>query len=147
MSNEELKANVLLVDDEEQFLKVVSQRLGMRGLKVEAATSGEEAIKKADQREFDAIILDLVMPGKSGIEVLREIKAKHPDLQIIMLTGHGSIEAGVEAIKEGAIDFMQKPVDFEKLMKKIEEAKNKRFLIIEKKHEEHLKEILQSKPW
>ncbi|GLI53868.1 response regulator [Thermodesulfovibrio yellowstonii] len=147
MSNEELKANVLLVDDEEQFLKVVSQRLGMRGLKVEAATTGEEAIKKADQRDFDAIILDLVMPGKSGIEVLKEIKAKHPDLQIIILTGHGTVEAGVEAIKEGAIDFMQKPVDFEKLLKKIEEAKNKRFLIIEKKHEEHLKEILQSKPW
>lgn len=78
MSIEELKANVLLVDDEEQFLKVVSQRLGMRGLKVEAATSGEEAIKKSDQRGFDAIILDLVMPGKSGIEVLKEIKKKHP---------------------------------------------------------------------
>lgn len=132
MSNEEIKANVLLVDDEEQFLKVVSQRLSMRGLKVEAATSGEEAIKKVNQRDFDAIILDLVMPGKSGIEVLKEIKAKHPDLQIIILTGHGSIEAGVEAIKEGAIDFMQKPVDFEKLMKKIEDAKNKSFLIIDK---------------
>lgn len=147
MSNEELKANVLLVDDEEQFLKVVSQRLGMRGLKVEAATSGDEAIKKTEQRDFDAIILDLVMPGKSGIEVLKEIKTKHPDLQIIILTGHGTVEAGVEAIKEGAVDFLEKPVDFEKLMKKIEEAKNKRFLIIEKKHEEHLKEILQSKAW
>ncbi len=147
MANEELKANVLLVDDEEQFLKVVSQRLGMRGLKVETATSGDEAVKKAEQRDFDAIILDLVMPGKSGIEVLKEIKSKHPDLQIIILTGHGSIEAGVEAIKEGAIDFLQKPVDFEKLLKKISEAKNKRFLIIQEKTEKHLKEILQSKPW
>ncbi|MEJ5228350.1 response regulator [Thermodesulfovibrio sp.] len=147
MSNEELKANVLLVDDEEQFLKVVSQRLGMRGLKLETATSGDEAIKKVDQRSFDAIILDLVMPGKSGIDVLKEIKKKHPDLQIIILTGHGSVEAGVEAIKEGAIDFMQKPVDFDKLLEKIAEAKNKRFLIIEKKAEEHLNEILKSKPW
>ncbi len=144
---EQLKANVLLVDDEEQFLKVVSQRLEMRGLKVETATSGDEAIKKADQRGFDAIILDLVMPGKSGIEVLREIKKKHPDLQIIILTGHGSIEAGVEAIKEGAIDFLQKPLDFEKLLEKISEAKNKRFLIIEKEIEEHIKEILKIKPW
>lgn len=147
MSNEELKANVLLVDDEEQFLKVVSQRLEMRGLKVDSATSGDEAVKKAEQKEFDAIVLDLVMPGKSGIEVLKEIKQKNPDLQIIILTGHGTVEAGVEAIKEGAIDFMQKPVDFEKLLEKISEAKNKRFLIIQKQHEEHLKEILQSKPW
>ncbi len=147
MANEEFNANVLLVDDEEQFLKVVSQRLGMRGLKLETATSGDEAIKKAEQRDFDAIILDLVMPGKSGIEVLKEIKKKHPDLQIIILTGHGSVEAGVEAIKEGAIDFLQKPVDFEKLLKKISEAKNKRFLIIQEKTEKHLKEILQSKPW
>ncbi|GAB6182464.1 response regulator [Thermodesulfovibrio hydrogeniphilus] len=147
MTNEELKANVLLVDDEEQFLKVVSQRLGMRGLKLETATSGDEAIKKTDQRDFDAIILDLVMPGKSGIEVLKEIRSKHPDLQIIILTGHGSVEAGVEAIKEGAMDFLQKPVDIEKLLEKISEAKNKRFLIIKKKTEEHLKEILQTKPW
>jgi DNA-binding NtrC family response regulator len=147
MSNEELKANVLLVDDEEQFLKVVSQRLGMRGLKVDSATTGDEAIKKVEQKEFDAIVLDLVMPGKSGIEVLKEIKKKNPDLQIIILTGHGTVEAGVEAIKEGAIDFLQKPVDFDKLLEKIAEAKNKRFLVIEKKHEEHLKEILQTKAW
>jgi len=87
------------------------------------------------------------MPGKSGIEVLKEIKKKNPDLQIIILTGHGTVEAGVEAIKEGAIDFLQKPVDFDKLLEKIAEAKNKRFLVIEKKHEEHLKEILQTKAW
>jgi DNA-binding NtrC family response regulator len=145
--SEEIKANILLVDDEEEFLKVLSQRLEGRGMKVDTSTTGEAAIEKAKAKGFDAIVLDLAMPGVDGMETLKRIKSENPDLQIIMLTGHASVDKGVEAIKEGAVDFMEKPVDLNKLLKKIEEAKNKRVLIVEKEHEEKIKEILKSKSW
>jgi len=144
---EEIKANVLVVDDEEQFLKVFSQRLEGRGLKVDTSTSGEDAVKKVKDKDFDAIVLDLVMPGMSGIEALKRIRSENPDVQIIILTGHGTIEKTVEAVKEGAIDFMEKPADLNKIMEKISEARQKKVLLIEKKHETHVKEILESKGW
>ncbi len=144
---EEIKADVLLVDDEEQFLKVLSKRMEGRGLKVDTATSGEDAIKRVHGKEFDAIVLDLAMPGMSGIETLKRIRSENPDVQIIMLTGHGSLEKGVEAIKAGAVDFLEKPADMSKIMEKIAEAKNKRVLLVAKKKEAHVKEILQSKGW
>ena len=144
---EELKANVLLVDDEEQFLKVLSQRLEGKGLKVDTSTSGEDALKKVKGKDFDAIILDLVMPGMSGIETLKRIRSENPDLQIILLTGHATVEKGVEAMKTGAVDFLEKPADLNKILEKVAEAKRKRVLLIEKKHEEHIKELLKSKGW
>jgi DNA-binding NtrC family response regulator len=116
-------------------------------MKVDTSTSGEAAIEKTKTKGFDAIVLDLAMPGIDGMEALKRIKSENPDLQIIMLTGHATVDKGVEAIKEGAVDFMEKPVDLNKLMKKIEEAKNKRVLIVEKQHEEKIKEILKSKGW
>lgn len=144
---EELKANVLLVDDEEQFLKVFSQRLEGKGLKVDTSTTGEEALKKVKGKDFDAIILDLVMPGMSGIETLKRIRSENPDLQIILLTGHATVEKGVEAIKTGAVDFLEKPADLNKILEKVAEAKRKRVLLVEKKHEEHIKELLKTKGW
>ncbi|OHE54910.1 MAG: two-component system response regulator [Thermodesulfovibrio sp. RBG_19FT_COMBO_42_12] len=144
---EELKANVLLVDDEEQFLKVLSQRLEGKGLKVDTSTSGEDALKKVKGKDFDAIILDLVMPGMSGIETLKRIRSENPDLQIILLTGHATVEKGVEAMKTGAVDFLEKPADLNKILEKVAEAKRKRVLLVEKKHEEHIKELLKSKGW
>lgn len=144
---EELKASVLVVDDEEQFLDMFSKRLEGRGLKVDTAKSGEEAIKHAKERDFDAIVLDLVMPGIGGIETLKRLREENPDLQIIILTGHATVEKGVEAIKAGAVDFMEKPVDINKLMEKIGEAAHKKILIVEKKAEDHVKDILQSKGW
>jgi len=144
---EEIKANVLVVDDEEQFLKVFSQRLEGRGLKVDTSTTGEEALNKVKSKEFDAIVLDLVMPGMSGIETLKRIRSENPDVQIIILTGHGTIEKSVEAVKEGAIDFLEKPADLNKIMEKIAQAKEKKVVLIEKKHEAQVKEILESKGW
>ena len=144
---EDVKADVLLVDDEEQFLKVLSKRLEGRGMKVDTSTSGEDALSRVKGKEFDAIILDLAMPGMSGIETLKRIRSENPDVQIIMLTGHGSVEKGIEAMKAGAIDFLEKPADLNKIMEKISEAKRKRIILFEKKHEEHIKEILKSKGW
>ena len=141
------KANVLLVDDEEQFLDVLSQRLEARGLKVKAVTNGEDAVNQVEDYSFDAIIVDLAMPGIDGIETLKRIKEKRPDLEIIMLTGHATVKSGIEAMKLGADDFLEKPVDLNVLLEKIGEAKNKRMLVVEKGRQEEVKKILKSKNW
>ena len=92
----------------------------------------EEALKRIKSQKFDAIILDLVMPGMGGVETLKHIK-EDPELQIIMLSGHGTVEKSVEAIKAGAVDFLEKPVDINKLIDKIGEARHKRILVITEK--------------
>ena len=144
---EEFKSNVLLVDDEEQFLETLSQRLEMRGLKVETVTGGEEALDKVADKKFDAVVLDLAMPGIDGLETLRLLKAKLPDLQIIMLTGKATVKSGIEAMKLGAEDFLEKPVELNLLLEKIGEAKNKKLLLIQKNREEEIKKIIKSKSW
>ncbi len=144
---EKIEASVLLVDDEEQFLDALSQRLETRGLKVNAVTSGEDAIEQAKEKNFDAIVVDLAMPGIDGIETLRRIKESRPDLEIIMLTGHATVKTGIEAMKLGAEDFLEKPVDLNVLLEKISQAKNKRMVVVEKGREEEVKKILKSKSW
>ncbi|RJX35148.1 MAG: response regulator, partial [Desulfurivibrio sp.] len=119
---EKLQAKVLLVDDEEEFCNMLSERLETRGLKVNAVLSGEDAVKRVEDQNFDAIILDLAMPGIDGLETLRRIKEKRPDLEILMLTGHGTVKSGIEAMKLGAEDFLEKPVDMKVLLEKISEA-------------------------
>ncbi len=130
---EELKAKVLLVDDEEDFLTTLAERLETRGLKVSTVTRGEDAVTKVDEQRFDLIVLDLSMPGIDGLETLKRIKAKQPDAEIIMLTGQGSIKTSIEAMKLGAEDFLQKPVNITELMDKISEAKDKRLLVLQNK--------------
>ena len=141
------EASVLLVDDEEQFLDILSQRLETRGLKVDTVTSGEDAVKQVELQNFDAIIVDLAMPGIDGIETLRRIKEKRPDLEIIMLTGHATVKSGIEAMKLGAEDFLEKPVDLNELLERIGEAKHKRMLVVEKGRQEEIKKIIKSKTW
>lgn len=143
----EMEAKVLLVDDEEDFLETLSSRLKMRGLKVSAVTSGEQAVSEAKEQEYDAIIVDLTMPGLDGLETLKLIKADNPNAEIIMLTGHGSIQSGIEAMKLGAGDFLQKPVELSELMAKIGEAKNKKMLVLQKQSQEELRKIIKSKSW
>ena len=143
----ETEAKVLLVDDEQEFLETLSSRLELRGLKVSAVTSGEQAITEAKQQDFDAIIVDLSMPGIDGLETLKRIKADNPNAEIIMLTGHASVQSGIEAMKLGAGDFLQKPVELSELMEKIGEAKDKKMLVLQKQSQEELRKILQSKSW
>jgi DNA-binding response OmpR family regulator len=143
----QLHAKVLLVDDEEEFLKTLSQRLEMRGLKVTGATRGEEAVGLADKQNFDAIVIDLAMPGMDGLETLKRIKESHPDAEIIMLSGQGSIKTSIEAMKLGAEDFLEKPVDMKELLVKIDEMKHKRILILEKQSMEEIENIMKTKSW
>lgn len=144
---QEMEAKVLLVDDEQDFLETLSSRLEMRGLKVSAVTSGEQAVAEAKEQDYDAIVVDLAMPGIDGLETLKRIKADNPNAEIIMLTGQASIQSGVEAMKLGAGDFLQKPVELSELMNKIGEAKHKKMLVLQKESQEELRKIIKSKSW
>jgi len=144
---EELKAKVLLVDDEEDFLKTLAERLESRGLKVATATSGENALTSVEGQEYDLIVLDLAMPGIDGLETLKRIKAKQPEAEIIMLSGQGSIKTSIEAMKLGAEDFIEKPVNISELLDKISEAKEKRMLVLQSKSIKEIEKILHSKGW
>lgn len=144
---EKLKGRILLVDDEDDFLKTLADRLKLRGLDAHTAASGEEAILRVQEHEFDTIVVDLSMPGIDGIETIERIKAINPTTEIIMLTGHATVESGVKAMKTGAGDFLQKPVDMPTLLEKIGEAQNRRTLVLETKSQEVLDKILKSRGW
>ena len=141
------EAKVLIVDDEEEFSQALAERMRMRGLSVEIAANGQEALEKVESGVFDAIILDMVMPGMDGMETLKKLKEKKPEFQVILLTGHASLDKGVESIKMGAMDFLEKPADLESLTKKIKEAKAKRLVLVEKAQEDYIKDILSKKGW
>lgn len=138
-----MSEKVLLVDDEEDFLEVMAERMQTRGIEVLTSTSAEEALQIIDKESFDAIILDFMMPGMDGIETLKAIKGKKPELQIILLTGHATVQKGVEAMKLGAMDFLEKPADIEILTEKIKIAKAEKTAIMEKKANEDIKEMLK----
>ena len=147
----ELRAkHALVVDDDEAVLDLTRELLLRGGFEVVTARGGREALEilRVDaERKIDAAVLDLAMPGMDGIETLRRIKEEDPELQVILLTGHASLEKGIEAMKFGAMDFLEKPARIQELMEKIEQAKAKRMLVVERQMEEKLKDILQSKGW
>lgn len=141
------EAKVLVVDDEKEFLDSISERMENRGYSVDTATSGPEALKKLDTESFDAIVLDFMMPEMDGLETLQRIRENHPELQVILLTGHATLDKGVEAIKLGAMDFLEKPAKLELLTAKIKEAKAKRMVLVQEKHEKAIQEVLTRKGW
>jgi len=118
---------VLLVDDEEEFVKTLSERIKMRQLKPDVALDGEQALKMMDKDLPDVMVLDLKMPGIDGMEVLRRTKKAYPGVQIVMLTGHGSDEDEKEAQRLGVFEYLQKPVEFEKLILTITNAYKSKF--------------------
>ena len=118
--NKDIK--VLLVDDEEAFVNTLAQRLKMRELNVETVYDGEQALAQVKSKEPDVMVLDLKMPGLHGMDVLREIRKSYPNMQVIILTGHGTEKDEEEARRLGGFDFLRKPADIEKLIGKIKEA-------------------------
>ncbi len=138
---------VLLVDDEEAFVEALGQRLNARGLSVETSNSGEDAIEKAERGAFDVIVLDLAMPGMDGIETLKQLREDHPDLQIILLTGYGSIEKAAEATRLGAMDFLQKPASLSDLLEVIREAGVKKAVLVEKHASDQAADIISKRGW
>jgi len=120
-------AKILLVDDESPFVEALSKRLTMRELQVSIALSGPEALEKLEQNpSIDVIVLDVKMPGMDGIETLKAIKARYPLIEVIMLTGHATVESAIDGMKVGALDYLMKPCDMDVLMAKVREAKNKK---------------------
>ncbi|WP_421901107.1 response regulator [Maridesulfovibrio sp.] len=138
---------VLLVDDEKEFVEGLAERMELRGMNVTACTNPQEALDKVDSESFDAIVLDLQMPGIDGIEALKHIKKARPEMQVILLSGHATVEKGIEAMKLGAMDFVEKPADINVLTDKIKKAQAKKMILVEEKTEEKVKDILSHKGW
>ena len=138
---------VLIVDDEKEFLETLAMRLKNRGLKVSAAETGEMAVEKVQEESFDAILLDLAMPGMDGIETLKRLRELNPDSQVILLTGQATIKKATEAMRLGALDLLEKPADIELLVEKIEEAATNKIRLTEKRIEEKISDILRKKGW
>jgi len=113
---------ILLVDDEEEFVTTLAERLELRGLQARTALNGEDALHMIEADIPQIVILDVMMPGLGGLEVLRRIKAQHPQISVILLTGRGSTNEGIKGMQLGAFDYLMKPLDIEELIKKMQEA-------------------------
>ncbi len=138
---------VLLVDDEREFTEALALRLETRGLKVDVAERGEIAVEKVQEKSFDAIVLDLAMPGMDGIETLKRLRELNPDSQVLLLTGRATVQKATEAMRLGALDLLEKPVDIEVLVAKIEEAARNTTRLTEKRIDEDVTDILRKKGW
>ncbi len=116
------KAKILLVDDEVAFANNIAKLISKRGYEVITVYNGESAIQAIEENEFDVIVLDLKMPGLDGLATLKQIKKKRPNVEVIILTGHGSMDSGIDGIQLGAFDFIMKPVRFDDLHEIIRQA-------------------------
>jgi DNA-binding NtrC family response regulator len=128
--------NVLVVDDEKDFVEMFSLRLSEFGERVTGVYSGQEALEALKKDEYiDVVILDIKMPGMDGVETLREIKRHHPLVEVIMLTGHGTVDTAVKGMKLGAFDYLNKPADFKEMKEKLEAARDRKA-----QHEERIRQ-------
>lgn len=130
-----MKTRILLVDDEEEFVQALSERLEIRDYDVTKSYTGEDAVEKIKHYNFDVVILDVLMPGMDGIEVLKKIRRIKPLTEVIMLTGHATVETAIEGMKLGANDYLMKPCETEDLVNKINRAYDQK-----KEHEERIRE-------
>jgi len=117
---------VLLVDDEADFLDTLVKRMNRRNVTAHGVGSGEDALAYLNRNEVDVVVLDVKMPGMDGIETLREVKRKFPLTEVIMLTGHASMEVAIEGMELGAFDYLMKPIDLDDLLYKLEDAYKKK---------------------
>lgn len=131
-----MKTRLLIVDDEEEFVHTLSERLTMRDYDVTTALSGEEAIEKVKDYNFDVVILDVSMPGMSGVEALGQIKKIKPLIEVIMLTGHATVESAVDGMKLGALDYLLKPCKNDELIQKITAASDRKA-----EHEQRIRDV------
>lgn len=140
-------ATILIVDDEVEFSEVVAERLRGRGFDVDTAEDGPEALEKVKGKSYDAVVLDLAMPEMDGIETLTRLLEIDKNLQVIMLTGRATVQKGVEAIKLGAVDFLEKPADITALIGKVTEAQEKRMAMFESDLEKKMSNLMKKKGW
>lgn len=126
---------VLVVDDEKEFVDTLTERLMLRGFEVDQAYTGDEALEKIMNRDYDVMVLDVRMPGRSGIETLREVRKERPLLSVLMLTGHATVETAIEGMKLGAMDYLLKPTETKDLVEKIEVASK-----LKREHEDRIRQ-------
>ena len=119
---------VLLVDDEAEFSETLIKRMKKRNVDITGVRSGKEALETLDQRPIDVVILDVRMPGMDGIETLRVLKKRHPLIEVIMLTGHASVEVAVQGMEFGAFDYLMKPMQIDDLLYKIQDAHQQKII-------------------
>ena len=121
-----MPARILLVDDEQGFVETMAKRLEMRGYAISTAFAGQDGVDLLAKQTIDVVVLDVKMPGMDGIETLRMIKSEHPLVEVIMLTGHATVDNAIEGMKRGAFDYMMKPCDMDELLAKVDEAYDKK---------------------
>ena len=140
-------AKILLVDDERPFVETMIKRLQKRDLEIVPAHDGQEALDVLDQDgQIEVVILDIKMPVMDGMEALGKIKAKHPLVEVIMLTGHATVETGIEGMKMGAFDYLMKPCNTDELIAKVKDAADRKRRHEEKIMEARLKTITLRRP-
>jgi DNA-binding NtrC family response regulator len=138
--------NILVVDDEGDFLETLMNRLKKRNIGTIGCASGEEAVRLAKEHPFDVVILDIKMPGgMDGIETLREIKRIRPEAEVILLTGHASLETSVEGMKQGAYDYLLKPIRLEDLLEKLVQALERKGSAELRAQSEEIRKLLQKR--
>ena len=125
---------IKLVDDEERFLSTTQKLLTKKGIDVVTAASGAEALETLNHKYIHVVILDVKMPGMDGNETLKKIKRQFPLVEVIMLTGHATVESAIDGLKSGATDYLMKPTGIDELIEKAREAFRKRLLLEEKIH-------------
>ncbi len=113
---------VLLVDDETQYMETLMKRLKKRRIDIRGVDRGEKALETLSRHEVDVVVLDVKMPGMDGIEVLKRIKSQYPLIEVIMLTGHASMDVAMQGMQLGAFDYLVKPTDADELLYKIQDA-------------------------
>ena len=135
-------ANVLLVDDEVAFVDTFAERLELRNFEISKAFSGPEALQILEQnKNIEVVILDVKMPGMDGIETLADIKRKNPLVEVMMLSGHADVDSAIEGMKQGAFDYLMKPVDMDQIIAKVSAAAAKKRQHEEKIMQARIKEI------
>jgi DNA-binding NtrC family response regulator len=139
-----MKPRIMIVDDEESFAKTLAERLTIRDYDVSVSFSGNDALEKIKNLNFDVVILDVAMPGIDGIDALREIKKLKPLTEVIMLTGQATVETAIKGMKLGALDYLMKPCETEDLAEKIKKAYERKAAQDERIREARVKEIINS---
>jgi len=109
------KLRILIIDDEEELVHALVERLQLRGMDAHGVTTGKEALERIRSETFDVVLLDVKMPGLGGLKVIKEIKDQRPGLEVIMLTGHSSVQDALRGRQLGAFEYLQKPVNIEDL--------------------------------
>ncbi|MHC1728906.1 MAG: response regulator [Syntrophobacteraceae bacterium] len=142
-----MRIKVLLVDDEKEFIDVLAERLEILDFEVSKAFSGNDALSNLEGKDVDVVVLDVLMPGKDGVVTLGEIKRMRPLTEVIMLTGHATVNSAVEGLKGGAYDYLMKPTETKELVNKIVKAHKRKTEKQERIRQAEIDNIILTRGW